>query len=278
MKNNIGMISVCLVVYNEEKIIERCLDSIKDLADEIILVHDGECTDRTLEIARKYTDKIFIRLHKGDSSMHRVFTYNEASGQWIFQIDADEYIDKESQIKIKELASKYADTNVNGFKFQWEMWDGKKAYRVKGFQKECFFKKDHFHYLAITHGWAYIDGIIKDSGLVLHHRPEYSNLAWRASFRKTKKWTSIHAQFYFPDLVVYEGFNIKPDKWISFTEKVRQRALFYLVFEPTKMLFGQLKNGLYTSIVGWKAALQHSIYYLILYWKVWRLKKKLKSH
>ncbi len=88
MQNKDKTISVCLVVYNEEKIIERCLRSIQAVADEIILVHDGECSDNTLEIAKKYTDKIFIRPHTGDSSLHRVFTYNKAQGQWIFQIDA----------------------------------------------------------------------------------------------------------------------------------------------------------------------------------------------
>jgi Glycosyltransferases involved in cell wall biogenesis len=58
-------ISACIVVYNEEKVIKRCLDSIKNVVDEIILVHDGPCKDRTLEIAKRYTNKIFIRPHVG---------------------------------------------------------------------------------------------------------------------------------------------------------------------------------------------------------------------
>lgn len=44
-------ISACLVVRNEEAVIERCLESLAGVVDEIVLVHDGECEDRTLEIA-----------------------------------------------------------------------------------------------------------------------------------------------------------------------------------------------------------------------------------
>ena len=48
MQNDRQTISACLVVYNEEKVIRQCLDSIKGFVDEIILVHDGQCTDKTL--------------------------------------------------------------------------------------------------------------------------------------------------------------------------------------------------------------------------------------
>lgn len=276
MNENSIKISVCLVVYNEEKVIGRCLESIKNLADEIILVHDGECLDKTLEIAKQYTDKIFIRPHTGDSSLHRVFTYKQAQGEWIFQIDADEYLDEDAAGKIKELVDKAKGTNVNGYRFKWEMWNGKKAIYIKGFQKDCLFRKDYFHYLGVTHGWAYIDGITEDSDLCLHHRPKYNNIAWGSFFKKVKRWVPTHAKFYFPEMVVYEGFNIDSEKWIQFVGRVKDHMWFYMIFEPIKMFFGQFKNGLYSRFVGWKVAFQHSLYYFILYLEVWKLKKKLK--
>lgn len=51
-------ISLCMIVKNEEAVLARCLDSIADLMDEIIIVDTGS-TDRTREIAANYTDKIY---------------------------------------------------------------------------------------------------------------------------------------------------------------------------------------------------------------------------
>ncbi|MBQ4521893.1 MAG: glycosyltransferase [Lachnospiraceae bacterium] len=51
-------ISLCMIVKNEEKVLARCLDCLKDLVDEMIIVDTGS-TDATKDIARKYTDKIY---------------------------------------------------------------------------------------------------------------------------------------------------------------------------------------------------------------------------
>jgi glycosyltransferase involved in cell wall biosynthesis len=267
-------ISACLVVYNEEKVIGRCLESIKDLVDEIILVHDGECSDKTLEIARRYTENIFILPHTGESSLHRVFTYNKASCEWIFQIDADEYIDVLDHQKIFDLIKKANKDQINGFRFHWEMWNGRRAFNVRGFLKECLFRKNNYHYLAITHGWMNIDGIVANSGVTLHHRPAYNNIAWSSFFRKAGKWAPIHATFYFPEKVKFESFNIDVNKWIKFTEKVKKNLFFYQIFEPLKMFLGQLKSGLYTHYIGWQIAAQQFAYYFILYRIVGKMKRE----
>ena len=49
-----GTISACVVAHNEEAVIERCLASLDGVVDEIIFVHDGECRDRSLEIAERH--------------------------------------------------------------------------------------------------------------------------------------------------------------------------------------------------------------------------------
>jgi len=53
-------ITALLIAYNEEARIKRYLDNVKSVVDEIVIVHDGPCTDNTLKIARKYTKKIFV--------------------------------------------------------------------------------------------------------------------------------------------------------------------------------------------------------------------------
>lgn len=67
-------ISLCMIVKNEEAVLERCLDSIADLMDEIIIVDTGS-TDRTKEIASKYTTKFTTINGRTISLPHAIFLF-----------------------------------------------------------------------------------------------------------------------------------------------------------------------------------------------------------
>jgi glycosyltransferase involved in cell wall biosynthesis len=94
-------ISLCMIVKNEEKLLPQCLESIKDVVDEIIIVDTGS-TDRTVEIAEKYTDKIYFHPWEEDFSKHRNQSISYATGEWIFILDADEVLSPESGKAILE--------------------------------------------------------------------------------------------------------------------------------------------------------------------------------
>jgi cellulose synthase/poly-beta-1,6-N-acetylglucosamine synthase-like glycosyltransferase len=76
-------ISLCMMVKNEEKFLPQCLDSVRNYVDEIIIVDTGS-TDRTVEIAEKYTDKIYFHPWEEDFSKHRNQSISYATGDWIF--------------------------------------------------------------------------------------------------------------------------------------------------------------------------------------------------
>lgn len=85
-------ISVVISAYNEEKMIEDCLKSAKFLADEIIFV-DNTSDDKTIEIAKKYTLKIFTRPNNPVMlNGNKNFGFTKARGEWILSLDADERI------------------------------------------------------------------------------------------------------------------------------------------------------------------------------------------
>lgn len=85
-------ISACLIVRDEEAVIEDCLASIESWVDEIILVDTGS-TDKTLEIAGKFDKvKIFHQPWQNDFSFHRNYSIEQATKSWIFIIDADERV------------------------------------------------------------------------------------------------------------------------------------------------------------------------------------------
>lgn len=262
-------ISACLVIYNEEKVLERCLESIKNLVAEIIVVHDGECTDKSLEIAKKYTDNIFVRPHIGIAEPHRSFTFTKARHNWILQIDADEYFD---QADLKNISELIDSNSADGYWFKWEIWNGKKSVYVKGLKKLCFFKKDKIIYQGIPQKAVEILGVSKDVDIFLRHQPTNENFSWRNFNKKRNYWLESHVKYFFPELVSYQCFNTTPDSWIEYTKKVRRHPLNYLIFYPLKNLVGQLKNGLWYTRIGWHIALQQYVYYIDLYYRVWKRK------
>lgn len=84
-------ISACLIVKNEEYFLPRCLSSIRDLVDEIILVDTGS-DDRTVEIAEQFDCKIYHFPWTGDFSAARNESLKQATSDWILIIDADEEV------------------------------------------------------------------------------------------------------------------------------------------------------------------------------------------
>ena len=85
------MISLCMIVKNEERVIAKCLESVTKLVDEIIVVDTGS-VDSTIEIAKNYTDKIFNYTWDDDFAAARNFSISKASNDWILVLDADELL------------------------------------------------------------------------------------------------------------------------------------------------------------------------------------------
>ncbi len=82
-------LSLCMIVKNEEKHLARCLSSVKDVADEIVIVDTGS-TDKTIEIAESFSAKIFHFDWVNDFSAARNFALSKCTGDWILYLDADE--------------------------------------------------------------------------------------------------------------------------------------------------------------------------------------------
>ena len=95
-------ISLCMIVKNEERVLARCLDSVADLMDEIIIVDTGS-DDRTKEIAAKYTDRIYDFKWIDDFSAARNFAFSKAEMDYIYSADADEVLSEENRERFKIL-------------------------------------------------------------------------------------------------------------------------------------------------------------------------------
>lgn len=95
-------ISLCMIVKDEELVIGRCLDSVKDLVDEIIIVDTGS-TDKTKDIAIMYTDNLYDFEWINDFSAARNFSFSKARKDYILWLDADDILLNEDKIKFQQL-------------------------------------------------------------------------------------------------------------------------------------------------------------------------------
>ncbi|NOY68367.1 MAG: glycosyltransferase family 2 protein [Deltaproteobacteria bacterium] len=108
-------LSVIVITKNEEDRIGRCLESVASLADEIIVLDSGS-TDATVDIAKKYTDKVFVTNWPG-YGLQKQRALEKASCEWVLSIDADEALSRKLYDEIARVLSENPD--VAGFKLPW---------------------------------------------------------------------------------------------------------------------------------------------------------------
>ena len=112
-------ISVVLATFNEEKNLPECLESVKTLSDEIIVV-DGNSADKTVVIAKKYGAKISVTTNPPLFHINKQKAIDMATKDWILQLDADERVTKELAEEIKKILSE--KTSKDGYWIPRKNW------------------------------------------------------------------------------------------------------------------------------------------------------------
>lgn len=155
-------ISICMIVKNEEQNLERCLKSIYELVKsglaEIIIVDTGSI-DNTIEIAKKYTDKIFLHNWQNDFAEARNYSISKAKGEFIFVLDADEELEVDGLEEIVGFFSKddYKDYGVLYFKEKNFIDFSLNQYGI--FTRAFIFKNtNNFRYTGAIHEQPNCDG------------------------------------------------------------------------------------------------------------------------
>jgi glycosyltransferase involved in cell wall biosynthesis len=97
-------LSIVIATYNEEANIGKCLETIKNLADEIVIV-DGESQDQTRQIAKSFGARIIKTTNKPIFHINKQLGVEEARGRWVLQLDADERVSKDLAQEIKRVVS-----------------------------------------------------------------------------------------------------------------------------------------------------------------------------
>lgn len=104
-------ISVVLAVFNEAENLKQCLESVKDMAWEIVIA-DGKSTDKTLDIAREFGARIIKTENLQNFHINKNKAIDAALGDWVLQLDADEIITKELKEEIQKAVE---DQKYDGY-------------------------------------------------------------------------------------------------------------------------------------------------------------------
>ena len=115
-------ISLCLIVKNEETVLERCLNSVKDLVDEIVIVDTGS-SDNTINIAKKFTSKVYSFKWQNDFSLARNYAFSLASGNYLMWLDADDVVPAKTITHLKKLKP-FFNADVYMLKYCMQNGDG----------------------------------------------------------------------------------------------------------------------------------------------------------
>ncbi|MFD1357859.1 glycosyltransferase [Fictibacillus halophilus] len=161
-------ISLCMIVKDEENSIARCLDSIHDLVDEIIIVDTGSI-DQTKNIARQYTDKIYDFKWVDNFSSARNYSFKLATKQYIMWLDADDVINKPNRKLLKQLKD-HLNPAVNSVTMKYLVNRdkfGNPSFIIK--RNRLVKSSCQFKWNGAVHEYLEVSGPIFHSDISIHH-------------------------------------------------------------------------------------------------------------
>ena len=171
-------ISVCMIVKDEERVLSRCLESLKGLADEIIIVDTGS-SDMTKKIALEYTDKIYDFTWIHDFSAARNYSFSKASMDYIYVADADEVIDEENRQRFLLMKQKLLpEIEIVQMKYSNQLSFNTTYNFDVEYRPKLYKRLRNFRWVEPIHENVELKPVIYDSDIVITHMPE-SNHATR---------------------------------------------------------------------------------------------------
>ncbi len=194
-------ISLCMIVKNEENIIDKCLVSVQDIVDEVIIVDTGS-TDRTKEIARKYTDAIYDFEWIDDFSAARNFSFGKATKDYILWLDADDILQPKDRAEFKSL-KETLHSSVDAVMMKYNTgFDTQGNVTFSYFRERLVKRSCLFQWREPVHEYLEISGNIINSDVCITHTktayaPTNRNLSIFEKLLSQGKELSLRGLYYY---------------------------------------------------------------------------------
>lgn len=205
-------ISLCMIVKNEESVIGRCLDSIADAVDEIIIVDTGS-VDRTKEIAAAYTKKIYDFKWIDDFSAARNFGYEKAGMDYQMWLDADDVITVQEKEKLLALKAELP-ADIDMVTMQYHVHFDEFGHPSMSSMRERLTRtQNQYRWIEPVHECIPLQGKLYHADIAIEHRKESSEKA---------SWRNIH---------IYEamekgGHSFSPRQLYYFARECKDHQLY----------------------------------------------------
>lgn len=258
-KHHKHLLSVVYATYNEEKNLAKSLESIVDLADELIVV-DGSSSDKTVEIAKKYGAKVISTTNKPIFHINKQMAMDAAKGDWVLQMDADEVVDADMRKHIlKIINTEDESSQPAAFWLKRKNWFLGK-FLTKGGQYPDpvirFYKRGKAWLpMETVHEQMEVDGEV---GWLDGHLMHYNSPTFSDYLRKANTYTSLTALE-----LADKGVEI------SFGS-----TLLYCLWKPIVTFFSLYfrHKGFMDGFSGFVFALFSGLHFPLAYIKLWELK------
>jgi len=169
MSNNSITISLCMIVRNEENTIARCLNSVKGIPDEIVIIDTGSI-DRTKEIVGKYTDQIFDFVWIDDFAAARNFAFSKATKDYILWLDADDVLaasDREQFLSLKKTLDPLLNIVNMPYLLSFDQF-GKVTFSLR--RNRLVKRSKNFRWIGPVHEYLEVYGDVLNSDICVTHK------------------------------------------------------------------------------------------------------------
>ena len=169
-------ISLCMIVKNEEKVLRRCLDTVADLVEELVIVDTGS-TDKTMQIAAAYPHaKLYEFSRIGDFAAARNFAFSKATQEYIYSADADEVLDETNRERFRALKQTLLfEVEIVQMKYGNQLQFGTVYNYDEEYRPKLFKRQRSFVWEGAIHETICTTPVIYDSDIVITHMPQDSH-------------------------------------------------------------------------------------------------------
>lgn len=215
-------ISLCMIVKDEAEVLERCLSSLEDIADEIIIVDTGS-KDDTVNIARTYRAKTYSMEWEEDFSKARNYSFSKASMDYILWLDADDIILPKALKKLRALKQSL-DGNADVYSMIYHYALDENDNVLLSFRRNRLVKREkNFKWHGAVHEYLEVNGVVIDTDICITHKrvkaPSDRNL--KIYKRRIEKGIGLNIRdtyYYAKELYDHEEYEKAIDYFLDFIE------------------------------------------------------------